>query len=87
MEDFKLSPAIESVIAELEIQRKKIASNKFQGWGAILLGLVIVFIVLSIGQAIVALVIGAALIIPGIVILYRISDDIAQYKYRFKQEV
>ena len=37
-ESFKLNPAIESVIDELETQRKKIASSKIQGWGVIILG-------------------------------------------------
>lgn len=86
-ENFKLTPAIEGVIAELEVQRKKIASNKFQGWGAIVLGLVTTFLLISFGQGIIALAVGALGIITGIVILYRISDDISQYKYRFKREV
>ncbi|SFH14042.1 DUF3137 domain-containing protein [Pedobacter insulae] len=85
--DFKVSPAIENVIAELEIQRKKIAASKFQGWGAILLGAFAAFLVFSAGQPVIALIVGAAFIVLGMVILYRISDDIAQYKYRFKQEV
>ncbi len=86
-EHFKLSPAIENVIAELEIQRKKIAKSKFQGWGAIFGGLIIAFVTFSVGQPIVALIIGAAFLIPGIVILYRIGDDTNEYRYRFKQEV
>ncbi len=86
-ESFKLTPAIENVIAELETQRKKIATSKFQGWGAILVGLIIVFISFSMGQPIIALIVGAIFIIPGVVILYKITDDIAQYRYRFKQEV
>ncbi|MES2650981.1 MAG: DUF3137 domain-containing protein [Bacteroidota bacterium] len=86
-EGFKSTPAIENVIAELEIQRKKITKSLFQGWTAIIIGIVILFFLFSFGQGIVALVIGAAVIIPGIVILYRISDDTKQYKFRFKQEV
>ncbi len=86
-ESFKLTPAIESVIAELEIQRKKIATSKFQGWSAIIVGLAALFFLFYFGQDVVGLVVGALAIIPGIIILYRISDDITQYKYRFKQEV
>ncbi len=86
-EGFKSTPAIENVIAELEIQRKKITKSLFQGWTAIIIGIVALFCLFSFGQGIVALVIGATVIIPGIVILYRISDDTKQYKFRFKQEV
>lgn len=85
--NFKLTPAIEGVIAELEIQRKKIASSQFQGWGVIIAGLATTFFMLSYGQGFIALAVGAAGIITGIVILYRISDDISQYKNRFKREV
>lgn len=85
-ENFTLTPAIENVIAELELQRKKIVSSKTQGWGAIILGIVIMLALFSAGMDIIALL-GAGAIIPGIVILYRISDDINQYRYRFKREV
>ncbi len=85
--NFKSTPAIENVIAELEIQRKKIYSSKIQGWSAIILGLASLLILFSFGLDIIALVIAAAAIIPGIVILYRINDDVNQYRYRFKQEV
>ena len=71
---FKLTPTIERVIAELEIQRKKIASSKTQGWGAVILGVA-------------CLAIGFIIVISGAVILFRISNEVSQYKYRFKQEV
>ncbi|MBC7615829.1 MAG: DUF3137 domain-containing protein [Pedobacter sp.] len=85
-EDFILTPAIESVLAELEVQRKKIASSKIQGWGAIILGVACFAIGAILSQAIIA-IIGFIMVVPGVVILFRISDDINQYKYRFKQEV
>jgi hypothetical protein len=84
---FTLNSAIEGVLAELEVQRKKIVSSKIQGWGAIILGIVLLILIFSFNQQVVGLIVGAIGIIPGIVILYRINDDIRQYKYRFKQEV
>jgi TM2 domain-containing membrane protein YozV len=81
-----LSPAIESVIAELEIQRKKIASTQIKGWGFIILGAVC-FSIGCILSAIIAVIIGFAIFIPGAILLYRISDDTKIYKNRFKQEV
>ena len=83
---FKLTPAIESVITELEIQRKKIASSKTQGWGAVILGIACFAIGTILSQVIIA-IIGFIIVVPGAVILFRISDDIKVYKYRFKQEV
>jgi hypothetical protein len=87
LEGFKLTPAIESVITELEAERKKIVSSKLKGWGLTAFGLIAVFVSLSIAQGVIGLILGAALIIPGIVILYRLSNNTNQYKYRFKQEV
>lgn len=85
--NFKLTPAIENVIAELEVQRKKIAANQLKGWGAIVVGLVALLTLFSFEQSIAALIIGAAATITGFVILYRISDETKIYKSRFKQEV
>ena len=86
IENFKLTPAIESVIAELEIQRKKIASSKIQGWGLIILG-VTCFAIGTIFSQVILAIIGFIILVPGAIILFRISDDIKTYKYRFKQEV
>jgi hypothetical protein len=85
-ENFKLTPAIENVIAELEIQRKKIASSKIKGWGAIILGITCFAIGSILSQAIIA-IIGFSIVIPGAVILFRISGDIKTYKHRFKMEI
>lgn len=85
-ESFKLTSAIESVIAELEIQRKKIASNQIQGWGSIVLG-VTCFAFGSILSQVILAIIGFIIVIPGAIILFRINDDIKTYKYRFKKEV
>ena len=85
-ESFKLTQAIESIIAELEIQRKKIASSKIQGWGAIILG-VACFAIGSILSQVILAIIGFIIVVPGAIILFRISDDIKTYKYRFKQEI
>ena len=83
---FKLTPAIENVIAELEIQRKKIASSKIKGWGFIILG-VTCFALGSIFSQGIAAIIGFVIVIPGAIFLYQISDTIKTYRYRFKQEV
>lgn len=85
-EGFKLTPAIESVIAELEIQRKKIASSKIQGWGSVVLG-VTCFAIGSILSQVILAIIGFIIVVPGAIILFRISDHVKTYKYRFKQEV
>ncbi len=83
---FELTPAIENVIAELEIQRKKIASSQLKGWGFVILGISCFAIGCIFSQG-VAAIIGFGIVVPGAIILYRISDDIRTYKYRFKQEV
>lgn len=86
VQGFNLTPAMENVIAELEIQRKKIASTQIKGWGFVVLGVTIFAMGCIFSQAIAA-IIGFAIAIPGAILLYRISDDIKTYKYRFKKEV
>ncbi|RZK41277.1 MAG: DUF3137 domain-containing protein [Pedobacter sp.] len=86
-DSFKLTPTIENVISELEIQRKKIVDAQLKGWLAIGVGVILIFILFAYGLAIAALIVGSAAIIPGIVILYRIKDDVSSYKYRFKEEI
>lgn len=86
-ERFKITPATEAIIAELEILRKKIVNAQLKGWGAIILGIIATFCLFSFGLDLASLLVGALAIIPGVVILYRISNDTSQYKYRFKQEV
>jgi hypothetical protein len=85
--NFVISPAVQSVLDELEIQRKKIVSTNYKGWGLILFGILLAFLVANFGGLIACLLVGAAAIIPGGVMLYKISDDTAQYKSRFKREV
>jgi len=85
-QDFKRTPEIENVIAELEVQRKKIASSKIQGWGAIILGITCFAIGSILSQAVIASI-GFVSVVPGAIILFRISDSIKTYKHRFKQEV
>lgn len=84
---FKPTPTVENVLTELEAERKKIVSNKIKGWGTIILGILLVFIVGGMGFLVVGLILGAAAIIPGIVILTRISEALGYYKSRFKQDV
>ena len=85
--NFTISPAVESVLAELEIQRKKIVSAQTQGWGAIILGIVLAIVISGIGGLVIGLILGAACIIPGGIIIYKINDNTQVYKSRFKQEV
>ncbi len=82
-----INPAVESVLADLEVQRKEILSGNLKGWGAIILGLIGLLAVFTTGQVLIAFLVGAAAIIPGIVILYPLSKKKAQYKSRFKHEV
>lgn len=85
--EFTSGPAIQAVLAELEIDRKKIVSSRLQGWGLIALGIIVMGIIFTLAQPIVALIIGAAGIITGGVILYRITETSVIYKRRFKQEI
>ncbi len=85
--NFTISAAVETVLNELEVERKKIVSANRQGWGAIILGILLALVVTNLAGVIVGLVLGAAGIIYGGTVLYRISDDTTHYKSRFKQEV
>jgi hypothetical protein len=85
--NFVISPAVEIVLNELEVQRKKIVSTNYKGWGLIILGIILAFGVTNFGGLIAGLLVGAAAVIPGGVMLYKISDDTAQYRSRFKLEV
>ncbi|MBB2146411.1 DUF3137 domain-containing protein [Pedobacter sp. LMG 31464] len=84
--NFTISSAVENILVELEVQRKKIVSSKMQGWSSIILGVICFGIGCVLSQVILAIV-GFVIVIPGAIILFRISDDVAQYKSRFKQEV
>lgn len=79
--------SLQAVLAELEIQRKKVLSANTQGYGAIVLGLVIIVGLAIAGLLVAGIVVGLAAVIFGGVILYRISDESANYKNRFKMEV
>lgn len=82
-----VNQAVESVLADLEIARKEIVTGNLKGWGAILLGIIGLLAVSTTAQMLIALLVGAAGIIPGIVILYPLSTKKALYKNRFKNEV
>ncbi|MFD0940126.1 DUF3137 domain-containing protein [Pedobacter boryungensis] len=84
--NFTLPPAVQKVVAELEIQRKKIVSNKLQGWSFIVFGIICFVIGVVLGLAILAIV-GFIIAIPGAIILFRIGESVSNYKSRFKQEV
>lgn len=86
-QDFISNPQIQPVLAELETLRKKIVSKQTQGWGAIAFGILLLIIAVAYGAVIIGVIVGAAAIIPGVVILYKISDEAALYKSRFKHEI
>ncbi|MES2446220.1 MAG: DUF3137 domain-containing protein [Bacteroidota bacterium] len=86
-QDFISYPQIQPVLAELETLRKKIVSKQTQGWGAIAFGILLLIIAVAYSAVIIGVVVGAAAIIPGVVILYKISDEGALYKSRFKHEI
>lgn len=86
-QDFISNPQIQPVLAELEALRKKIVSKQTQGWVAIAIGVILVFISIAYGAIIIGVILGAAAIIPGAVILYQISDETFLYKRRFKHEI
>lgn len=86
-QDFISNPQIQPVLAELETLRKKIVSKQTQGWVAIVIGIILLFITIGYGAVIIGVILGAAAIIPGGIILYKISDEAALYKSRFKHEI
>jgi hypothetical protein len=85
--NFILSAAVESALADLEIERKKIASSKIQGWGFIILGAVCFIVGLMLNMLGIGGIIGLIAIVPGAIILYNISDRATSYRSRFKKEV
>ncbi|MBC6110064.1 DUF3137 domain-containing protein [Pedobacter fastidiosus] len=79
--------ALQSVLATLEIERKKIASTQTKGYlfigGGILLGI----LGSVLGFPIPSILAGLVPIIFGGVTLYRISDELNAYKDSFKRDV
>ena len=86
-QNFTTNPAIEAVLADLEIKRKHISSTQFKGWGAILIGIATIFVIANFVGLIIALIIGGGLIGYGGVMLYKITEETVIYKSRFKNEV
>lgn len=84
---FQINSAVESVLGELELQRKHISSTNYKGWGAILLGVICIIVITSFGGVIAGLIGGGAIIIYGAVVLNKISAETANYKSRFKNDV
>ncbi|WP_199139931.1 DUF3137 domain-containing protein [Pedobacter sp. ASV12] len=78
---------LQSVLAELEVERKKVLSANTQGYGAIILGIVLIVALAVMGLLVAGMVTGLAAIIFGGVILFRISDAATDYKNRFKMDV
>lgn len=85
--NFTINPAVEAILVELEVQRKHISSTNIKGWGAILVGVISIFVAASFGGLIIGLITGGAIIIYGIVVLNKIAKEAAIYKRRFKNDV
>lgn len=85
--NFVISQAVENVLAELEVQRKKIVSANIKGWGAVILGILVAIVTTSLAGLVVGIILGAVGIIYGGITLYKIGNDANQYKSRFKREV
>ncbi len=84
---FTITPAVQQVINELEVQRKKIASNQLQGWAFIILGIIAFIVSANFDQIVVGFILAAAGIIAGAIKLYKISGEANHYQNRFKHEV
>lgn len=85
--NFTISPAVQQVLAELEVSRKSIVAGQIKNWGIIILGVILFFIIFSVGFLIGGLLVGGAAIVYSAIKLYKIDEDVKIYKSRFKQEV
>lgn len=84
---FTINPAVDLVLAELEIQRKHISSSQIKGWLAIFIGIIFIFIGFFFGIVIIGAICGGGIAIYGGIISSKISKVQAEYKSRFKNEV
>ena len=85
--NFTINPAVELVLAELEVQRKHISSTNIKGWLAIFFGIITLIFASSYAGLIIGLISGGGMIIYGIFILHKIAKEADIYKSRFKSEV
>ena len=75
------------VLAELEVQRKKILYTKIKAWLAIIIGITSILVATGLGVLILGVITGATLIIYGIVLLNKIAKIEAAYKSSFKNDI
>lgn len=85
--DFTISPAVQAVLSELEIHRKKIVAGKIQNWVIIILGVIAFFGIFLLGFLIPGIVVGASAIVYGAIKLFKIDEELDAYKVKFKQDV
>lgn len=85
--DFTIGPAIQGVLSELEIHRKKIVAGKIKNWSIITLGLIAFFGIFSLGFLIAGIVVGVAAIVYGAIKLFKIDEELDVYKSKFKHDV
>ncbi|RNL50668.1 DUF3137 domain-containing protein [Pedobacter jejuensis] len=78
---------LQNLLASLEIQRKKISSTQKKGYLLIALGVVVGVGGSILGQPVIAIIAGLIPFIYGIVIHYKIADELKAYKESFKIEV
>ncbi|MET4081931.1 hypothetical protein ABIB40_001882 [Pedobacter sp. UYP30] len=87
MPDLLSDPALQGVLAILEIERAKIAKAQTKGYAFIVVGVVVGIVGATMVIPVPAIIVGAISAITGGVFLYRIGDALSSYKSAFKLEV
>ena len=85
--NFAISTAVQNVLAELEVNRKKIVADQIKNWAIIALGVIAFLGLLSVGFLIVGLIVGIPAIIYGAIKLQKVGEQVDAYKSRFKHDV
>lgn len=83
----QISPTVQNTLSELEIERKFILNEKYKGWGAIIGGVVLGFLISSLAGPIGGLLLGGCGVGYGIYLLYNLGDKENLYKERYKRDV
>ena len=86
-EDLLNDVALQNILANLEIERAKIAKAQTKGYVFILAGIVLGFLGAILGFPTPAIILGVISATTGGVFLYRISDALGKYKSSFKLDV
>jgi len=85
--NFTISPNVQNVLAELEIDRKKIVAVKTKNWGIILLGVIALLGISSLGFLIAGLIVAIPAVIYGAIKLFKVDEEVGAYRVRFKHDV